>query len=96
MGDEGERDESRNPVGHGRHKMDVGGASFAGIGVQFAAPILIFVFAGQWLDRRFGSEWFTVIGVFTGAGLGMLSMYRRMMADQRREDEARRREEPPA
>jgi F0F1-type ATP synthase assembly protein I len=96
MGDEGRRDESRSPVGTGRHKVDVGGAAYAGIGLQFAALILIFVFAGQWLDRRFDSQWFTVVGVFLGAGLGMLSMYRRLMADQRREDEARRKQEPPA
>ena len=96
MSDEGKRDEPRSPVGTGRHKMDVGGAAYAGIGLQFAALILIFVFAGQWLDRRFGTQWFTVIGVFLGAGLGILSMYRRLMADQRREDAARRAKEPPA
>lgn len=96
MDDDGRRDESRSPLGRGRHKMDVGGAAYAGIGLQFAALILIFVFAGQWLDRRLDSQWFTVIGVFVGAGLGILSMYRRLMADQRREDEARRSKEPPA
>jgi F0F1-type ATP synthase assembly protein I len=76
--------------------MDVSGAAYAGIGLQFAALILIFVFAGQWLDRRLGSQWFTVIGVFLGAGLGILSMYRRLMADQRRADDARREKKPPA
>lgn len=96
MGDDGKREESRSPVGSGRHKMDVSGAAYAGIGLQFAALILIFVFAGQWLDRRLGSQWFTVIGVFLGAGLGILSMYRRLMADQRRADDARREKEPPA
>lgn len=96
MSDEGRRDESRSPVGTGRHKVDVGGAAYAGIGLQFAALILIFVFAGQWLDRRLGTQWFTVVGVFLGAGLGILSMYRRLMAEQRREDEARRAKEPPA
>ena len=77
----------------GRHKVEVSGAAYAGIGLQFAALILIFVFAGQWLDRRFDSQWFTIAGVFLGATLGIVSMYRRLMADQRRDDAARRERE---
>ncbi|HSJ65898.1 MAG TPA: AtpZ/AtpI family protein [Gemmatimonadaceae bacterium] len=96
MSDEREREESRNPVGEGRHKVDVSGAAYAGIGLQFAALILVFVFAGQWLDKRFDSQWFTIVGVFVGATLGIASMYRRLMADQRREDAARRSREPKA
>jgi F0F1-type ATP synthase assembly protein I len=96
MTDDREREKPRNPVGEGRHKVDVSGAAYAGIGLQFAALILVFVFAGQWLDRRFDSQWFTIAGVFVGAALGIWSMYRRLMADQRREDAARRSKEPPA
>lgn len=76
--------------------MDVSGAAYAGIGLQFAAIILLSVFAGQWLDRRFGTQWFTVAGVFIGATLGIVSMYRRLMADQRRADAERRDKKPPA
>jgi F0F1-type ATP synthase assembly protein I len=96
MDDPDRRDESRKILESGRHKVDLGGASLAGIGLQFAALILIFVFAGQWLDRRLDTQWFTIVGVFLGAGLGITSMYRRLMAEQRKADEASRRKDPPA
>jgi len=77
----------------------VSGAEFAGIGVQFALAILVFVYAGVWLDKRLGSTpWFTLIGVFVGAAGGFYSMYRKITASQRRdaEQQAKRRGGPPA
>ena len=66
-------------------------AAYAGLGLQFALAILVFTFAGQWLDRRFGTEpWLLLVGVFTGAGGGFYSIYRRLMADLRRDEERRR------
>jgi F0F1-type ATP synthase assembly protein I len=67
-------------------------ADFAGVGLQFAAAILVFLFAGQWLDRRFGGGGlFTIAGVFVGGGGAFYSMYRKISAAQREDDEARRR-----
>lgn len=64
---------------------------YAGLGLQFVASILLFLFAGQWLDRRAGTEpLFLYVGVFTGAGAAFYSMYRQLMADQQR-DEAEQR-----
>lgn len=61
-------------------------SDFAGIGLQFAASILLFVYAGQWLDRRLGTgPWFLIIGVFVGAGGAFYSMYRKLMASQKDE-----------
>jgi ATP synthase protein I len=61
------------------------GAEFAGIGVQFAAVILAFVFAGVWLDKRLGSSpWFVISFVFIGAAAGFYSIYRKVMSAQRR------------
>ena len=66
-------------------------AGYAGAGLQFALAILLFVYLGQWLDRRFGTEpWLLLIGVFVGAGGGFYSIYRKLMADLRREEERRR------
>ena len=66
-------------------------AKYAGVGLQFAVSIVLFLYVGQWVDRKLGSEpWGMIIGVFTGAGAAFYSMYRRLMADLK-EDEARRR-----
>jgi ATP synthase protein I len=63
----------------------VSGMEFAGIGIQFAATILVFVFAGVWLDNRLGtSPWLLLVFVFVGAAGGFYSMYRRVTAAQRR------------
>lgn len=71
------------------------GAEFAGLGLQFAASILVFLYAGQWLDRRLGTEpWLLLAGVFVGAGASFYSMYRKLMAIQARDEaEARARRE---
>ena len=67
-------------------------AKYGGLGIQFALAIILFLYAGRWLDRRLDTEpWFLILGVFTGAGAAFYSMYRTLMADQRREDEERRR-----
>jgi F0F1-type ATP synthase assembly protein I len=60
------------------------------VGIQFALAILVFLYLGQWLDRKLGTApWLLIIGVFLGAGLGFYSMYRKLMAAQARADEAR-------
>ncbi|HLV25658.1 MAG TPA: AtpZ/AtpI family protein [Gemmatimonadales bacterium] len=70
-----------------------GAGAMAGAGIQFAVSILIFLYAGQWLDSRFGwAPWGTLLGVFIGAAAGFTSIYRRLMADLRREEEAKRRQ----
>lgn len=66
------------------------GAEFAGIGVQFAATILVFTFLGVWLDKRMGtSPWLLLLFVFVGAGGGFYSIYRKVVMAQKRE-QARR------
>lgn len=58
-------------------------SDFAGIGLQFAASVLLFGYAGQWLDGRLGTgPWLLIIGVFLGAGGAFYSMYRKLMAAQ--------------
>ena len=64
-------------------RKGLSGSEFAGLGFQFAATIVAFMFLGIWLDRRLGiSPWGVLIGVFAGAGLGFWSMYRRVSAKQ--------------
>ncbi len=65
---------------------------YAGIGLQFTVSILLFLYAGQWLDRKLGtSPLFLLLGVFLGAGAAFYSMYRKLMADQNAEEEEKRR-----
>ena len=61
--------------------------AMVGLGLQFVVTVLVCLFAGQWLDRRLGSDpLFLYVGVFTGAGAAFYSMYRNLMADQQREE----------
>ncbi|MFN8570755.1 MAG: AtpZ/AtpI family protein [Gemmatimonadaceae bacterium] len=69
----------------------LGAGAYAGLGLQFALAILLFLYAGQWVDKRLGtSPAFLVIGVFVGAGAAFYSMYRTLMRAQRRDDETTR------
>jgi ATP synthase protein I len=53
------------------------GARFAGIGIQFAISILLFLYAGKWLDAKLGTApWLLIAGVFVGAAASFYSMYR--------------------
>ena len=64
---------------------------FAGVGLQFAVSILVFLYLGQWLDRKLGTApWLLIGGVFLGAGASFYSMYRKLMAAQAREEAARK------
>jgi F0F1-type ATP synthase assembly protein I len=68
-----------------------GAGAYAGFGMQFVVALLLFLYLGQWVDRRFGtSPVFLLIGIFVGAGGSFYAMYRKLMAAQAREDEARR------
>jgi F0F1-type ATP synthase assembly protein I len=75
-----------------------GAGQFAGAGFQFAATVIIGVFAGIWLDKRLGtSPWLTIVLVFLGAGIGFYSLYRNLMKSQRlgdRRQQGERREDP--
>lgn len=60
-------------------RKGLSGSEFAGIGVQFAVTIVIFAFAGIWLDKRLGtSPWFVLIMVLGGGALGFWSMVRKV------------------
>jgi F0F1-type ATP synthase assembly protein I len=61
--------------------------AYAGVGFQFAAAIIVFLYVGQWIDRRLGTApIFLLIGVFVGGSAAFYSMYRHLMAAQAREE----------
>jgi F0F1-type ATP synthase assembly protein I len=71
-------------------RKGLSGADFAGVGVQFAVAIIVFLFAGQWLDKRLGTNGLvTIASVFVGGAAAFYSMYRKITAAQRRDDEER-------
>ena len=81
---------SAGPPGGKEASSGPSASEFAGVGLQFAASIVLCLFAGQWLDRKLGTApWLLIVGVFFGAGAGFHSLYRKLMAAQAREDAER-------
>jgi len=79
-------------AGAGQKGAGSSGASYASVGLQFAVAIVLSVYLGQWLDRRFGTApWLLLLSLLLGAGGTFYSIYLKLMADLRREEEARRR-----
>lgn len=59
-------------------------AEVAGVGLQFAAAIVLFLLVGQWLDARLGTApWLLLLGVMTGAAAGFYSLYRQLVVKPR-------------
>jgi ATP synthase protein I len=68
-----------------------GAGQYIGGGIQFAAAIFLFLFVGQWLDRRLGTEpWLLLLGVFVGAAAGFYSLYRQLVVGPRDRERQRR------
>lgn len=87
MGGSPEHDPAGKPATSGFR----GAGAYAGLGLQFAGAIVLFLFAGQWVDRRLGtSPTFVILGVFGGAAAAFYSIYRKLMAAQKRDGEKRR------
>jgi len=58
--------------------------SLAGLGIQFAVALVLFGYAGQWADRKLGSDpWFLLLGVLVGGGGTFYLSYRRLTMEQR-------------
>src|SRR5262245_62511674 len=54
--------------------------SYAGIGFEIVAPVLLGVFAGRWLDTRWGSRpWLLIVGSVLGIVVGFYSFLRRFL-----------------
>jgi F0F1-type ATP synthase assembly protein I len=60
---------------------------FAGVGFQFVIAIVLFLYAGKWVDSRLGTApAFLIVGVFLGAGLSFYNLYRKISAAQKADD----------
>jgi F0F1-type ATP synthase assembly protein I len=59
--------------------------ALAGLGMQFGVAIIVFVYAGNWLDRRLDTApLFLLSGVLVGGGGVFYASYRRLMATSER------------
>jgi F0F1-type ATP synthase assembly protein I len=80
QGQQGGKSQGRVPSSSGAPSA----ATFAGLGLQLAASILLFLYLGRWLDTRLGTApLLLVIGVFVGAAGGFYSLYRALTSAQR-------------
>ncbi len=71
-----------DPRPGGSRKPGPEAGDLMGVGLQFAASILLFFFLGRWADDRLGTgPWLLVLGVFVGLAGGFWSMYRRLVVD---------------
>ncbi|WP_373067654.1 AtpZ/AtpI family protein [Gemmatimonas sp.] len=72
--------EPRNPTPGSAPPGEPSPWALAGLGMQFFASILLFVYAGNWLDRRFDSSPLCLlVGLFVGGGGTFYASYRRLM-----------------
>ena len=67
---------------------ELSASTYAGLGIQFAVGIFLFLYLGKWIDSTLGTSPIGVIaGVFIGATGSFYIVYRRIVAAQRRDDE---------
>jgi F0F1-type ATP synthase assembly protein I len=58
---------------------------YAGLGVQFAVTLVLFAWAGIWLDGRLGTApWFLIAGVFLGGTGAFLAILRAVPPSRRK------------
>lgn len=70
--------EDRRPERKGA--SGAGGADMMGAGIQLAVSIVVFLYAGRWLDTQLGtSPFMLLLGVFVGFGASFYSIYRRLV-----------------
>lgn len=71
----------KTPTRDSKPPGEVSPWALAGLGTQFVAAILFFVYAGNWIDRRLNSSpLFLLGGVLIGGGGTFFLSYRRLMA----------------
>ena len=82
------RKDARNDAGNARDTMWAASGKYAGLGLQLAASIGLFLWLGWLADHRLGTTpLFTIIGAFVGAGGGFYSLYRQLVLDPQRGNE---------
>jgi F0F1-type ATP synthase assembly protein I len=69
MDDDPPRDVPSDPKPVNASAAEVSPWALAGLGMQFVLALLVFVYAGNWMDRRLGTAPLCLLlGVFVGGG----------------------------
>ena len=60
-------------------RKNPGPMRYAGLGIQLAASLVVFVLVGQWADRKLGTNGIlTILAAFLGFGGTMYSLIRQL------------------
>jgi F0F1-type ATP synthase assembly protein I len=71
--------------------LDASSSKLMGLGLQFVIAILLFLYAGMWLDKQFGTApWLLLAGAFIGAAAGFYSLWRAMAEENKKYDSAKK------
>jgi F0F1-type ATP synthase assembly protein I len=80
-----------NDAENARQSAWAASGKFAGLGLQLAGSIGLFLWLGWLADHRLGTTpLFTILGAFVGAGGGFYSLYRQLILNPLRGDEPER------
>ena len=73
---------------HGPRPASQEAGRVMGVGLHFAGAIVLFLFAGKWLDSKLGTDpWFLLLGVLIGLVGGFISLYRQLNTPRAPKDE---------
>ena len=66
-------------------------APYRTLGIQSAAPVVLFLFVGKYADDAFGTKpWLMVAGIVIGFTGGMIHFFREVIELSKKEDDERR------
>ena len=83
-----------NPLHSATTHGALGTGQYAGVGLQFALTILVFVGIGYWLDEKWNTRpWLLIAGTFFGATGAFISLVRKFPTSKRPSE---RDPEPPS
>jgi F0F1-type ATP synthase assembly protein I len=95
MANRDDRKPALNPLPDREDRTRGSGGGLASLGIQFAGAIVLFVLIGQWVDRRYATDpWGILGGALIGFSAGLYSVFRAARSAELRD--AASRKGPPA
>ena len=61
-------------------------ANYLGLGIQLALAVVVFYFAGKWIDDTFQTTpWFALVGIILGSVGGFVSFFKKVNEMEKKE-----------